>query len=135
MHIEHTLTPANQDIDLLTQKISQETPGFGTVCPFGFFIRDNIQALIAGCNGYVLFGSIYTDQLWVHPDHRKLGLGRALLERVHAYGHEQGCTMATLATMSFQAAQGFYAKLGYQIDFERKGYVKDSACLFLRRNL
>jgi GNAT superfamily N-acetyltransferase len=80
--------------------------------PFAFFIRDEKNQIIAGCNGSVIFGSIYTDQLWVHPDHRKNGLGHQLMEAVHDYGRRSGCSMATVATMSFQGAKSFYEKLG-----------------------
>jgi hypothetical protein len=49
-------------------------------------------------------GSIYTDQLWVHPGSRKKGLGHQLMEAVHDYGRKLGCRIATVATMSFQKA-------------------------------
>ena len=57
MNIEHSCTPA--DIDFLTQKINQETPDFGSAHPFAFFVRDEKNQIIAGCNGSVIFGSIY----------------------------------------------------------------------------
>ena len=123
------------DIDFLTQKINQETPEFGAAYPFAFFIRDKNNQIIAGCNGSVVFGAIYTDQLWVHPDHRRAGLGHQLMSQIHAYGREKGCTMATVATMSFQKAKAFYEKLGYVVDFERSGYTKQSSCIFLKRSL
>lgn len=71
-------------------------------------MRDEHNQIIAGCNGSVIFGSIYTDQLWVHPDHRRIGLGHQLMEAVHDYGRKSECSMATVATMSFQGAKTFY---------------------------
>jgi predicted GNAT family acetyltransferase len=133
--IEFTTSPMATDIDFLTQKINQETPEFGEAHPFAFFIRDERNQIIAGCNGSVIFGSIYTDQLWVHPDHRKKGLGHQLMEAVHDYGRKSGCSMATVATMSFQGAKTFYEKLGYVTDFERPGYTQNSHCIFLKRSL
>lgn len=135
MNIQYTSRPAIEDIDFLTQKINQETPGFGEAHPFAFFIRDEKNQIIAGCNGSVVFGSIYTDQLWVHPDHRKKRLGHQLMEAVHDYGLKSGCSMATVATMSFQGAKTFYEKLGYVSDFERIGYAKNSSFIFLKRSL
>lgn len=135
VNIQYTSTPASADIDFLTQKINQETPEFGEAHPFGFFIRDEKNQIIAGCNGSVIFGSIYTDQLWVHPDHRSMGLGHQLMEAVHKYGLKSGCSMATVTTMSFQGAQAFYEKLGYVVDFERPGYTHSSSCIFLKRSL
>ena len=135
MKLHHTSTPKSEDIDYLTHKINQETPEYGAAYPFAFFIRDKNDQIIAGCNGSIVFGAIYTDQLWVHPDHRKAGLGHQLMAQVHDYGCESGCTMATVATMSFQVAKPFYEKLGYVVDFERSGYTKGSRCIFLKREL
>lgn len=135
VNIQYTSTPASEDVDFLTQKINQETPEFGEAHPFAFFIRDEKNQIIAGCNGSVIFGSIYTDQLWVHPAHRKNGLAHQLMEAVHDYGLRSGCSMATVATMSFQGAKAFYEKLGYVSDFERPGYTKNSSCIFLKRSL
>ena len=135
MNIEFTSTPATADIDFLTHKINQETPELGEAHPFAIFIRDDKSQIIAGCNGSAIFGSIYTDQLWVHPDHRKKGLGHQLMEAVHDYGRKSGCAMATVATMSFQGAKIFYEKLGYVSDFERPGYTQNSSCHFMRKEL
>lgn len=135
MSLEHTSTPASTDIDFLTQKINQETPEFGEAHPFAFFIRDEKNQIIAGCNGSVIFGSIYIDQLWVHPNHRNNGLGHQLMESVHDYGRKSECSMATVATISFQGAKKFYEKLGYVSDFERPGYTQNSSCIFLKRSL
>jgi GNAT superfamily N-acetyltransferase len=79
MGIEFTLTPDSADIDFLTQKINTETPKFGSAYPFAFFLRDKHNHIVAGCNGSVVFGAIYTDQLWVDPKHRNAGLGRVLM--------------------------------------------------------
>ena len=133
--IECSLSLSNADINFLSQQINQETPEFGSAYPFGFFIRDNHDAIIAGCNGSVIFGVIYSDQLWVHPDYRKQGYARKLMESVHDYAREVGCTMATVQTMDFQNARPFYENLGYVCDFERPGYAKGSSCFFLRKTL
>lgn len=135
MNLEFSNNPASQDIDFLTQQINKETLEFGSAHPFAFFIRDKNNTIIAGCNGSVIYGAIYTDQLWVDPSHRKQGLAQSLMNKVHAYGREQGCRMATVATMSFQGAQRFYEKLGYLVDFTRTGYAKDSICLFMIRKI
>lgn len=132
---EFTASPIASDIEFLTQKINEETNDFGVASPFAFFIRNEDNWIIAGCNGSVIFGSIYTDQLWVDQNHRKCGLGKKLMRSVHEYGKKLGCTMATVNTMSFQGAQEFYEKLGYIIDFKRIGYNKNSSCLFMRQEL
>ncbi len=133
--IEFISSPTATDIDFLTQKINQETPEFGEARPFAFCIRDDQNQIIAGCNGSVIFGSIYTDQLWVNPNHRNKGLGKQLMAAVHEYGGKVGCSMATVATMSFQGVKAFYEKLGYVSDFEREGYTGNASCLFMRKPL
>ena len=133
--IERSLSLSNPDIDFLSQQINQETPAFGSAYPFGFFVRDDQNSIIAGCNGSVVFGVIYSDQLWVHSDYRKQGYARKLMESVHDYGREVGCTMATVQTMDFQNARLFYENMGYVCDFERPGYAKGSKCLFLKKYL
>lgn len=133
--IEFTDKPIPDDINFLTDKINEENPGFPPATPFAFFIKDTSEKIIAGANGFVLFGAIYTDMLWVDSAYRKKGYARSLMDRIHEYGREQGCTMATLSTMSFQSALGFYQKLGYKIDFEREGYIHNSKGIYLRKKL
>jgi len=129
-----TENPSTKDLDFLTQRINEETADQGSAYPFAIFIWDENGNIIAGCNGSVIFGSIYTDQLWVRPEHRKKGIGKRLVERVHEYGKKKGCAIATVATMSFQVPE-FYQKLGYKIDFSRRGYNKRSSCIFLSKIL
>lgn len=136
--IEQTLSPSSNDIDFLTKKINEEANKHGIseeAYQFAFFIRENGEKIIAGCNGSVIYGAIYTDQLWVDPEYRNKGLGRRLMERVHSYGGEVVCNLATVTTLSFQEASSFYEKLGYKRDFERAGYSYNSKCIFLKKKL
>ncbi|MDN5248437.1 MAG: GNAT family N-acetyltransferase [Wolbachia endosymbiont of Tyrophagus putrescentiae] len=135
MKIEHTISPNSEDIEYLSTKINEESTDKGVSHPFAFFIRDEKESIIAGCSGYVIYGSIYTDLLWVHKKHRKKGLGKQLMKKVHDYGREMHCKIATVATMSFQKARAFYEKLGYKCDFERQGYVDGAICMFLKKAL
>ncbi|BFD47196.1 MULTISPECIES: GNAT family N-acetyltransferase [Wolbachia] len=123
MKIEHTTSPSSKDIEFLLKKINEETVDKGTCNPFAFFIRDDTEQIIAGCSGFVIYGSIYTDLLWVHSDYRRKGMGKQLMEEVHDYGREMHCKIATVATMNFQKAKVFYEKLGYKCDLVRPGYV------------
>jgi ribosomal protein S18 acetylase RimI-like enzyme len=135
MKIEFTTSPQKDDIDFLTKKIDEETKEYGPMPAFAFFFRNKNDQIIAGCNGFVVYGAIYIDQLWVHPEYRKKGIARELMDQVHNYSKELGCTMVTLTTLSFQGAQEFYNKLGYKVDFEREGYQNNSKCIFLSKKL
>lgn len=115
--------------------IDAENPKWSGVQTFGFKVEDEFGKFIAGCNGVVMFGAIYTDQLWVQAEYRNKGLGKKLMDRVHKLGLEKGCFMATVNTMNFQGALSFYKKLGYEVDFERAGYMHAATCYFLRKVL
>lgn len=139
-HMDFKITTdlKSSDVDFLTRKINDEAKSQGITeeayC-FGIFIRDDQGEIIAGANGSVIYGAIYTDQLWVHPEHRGQGLGQRLMAEIHRYGQLQGCKMATVATMDFQNAQGFYERLGYVCDYERSGYFNNHTSMFLVKNL
>lgn len=135
MRIEHTLSPQLSDLDILTQGINTENRHAGSAYPYAFFLKNEKGDIVGGCSGSVIFGEIYTDQLWVQVDFRGRGWGTLLMDRVHDYGREVGCTMATLCTMSFQNARAFYENMGYICDFERAGYANGSSCFFLRKIL
>jgi len=133
--IINTSTPSEAEINFLTHKINQENPKYESARPFGFFKKNKEGIILAGCNGFIMFGSIYTDQLWVDNDHRDKGLGKQLMSHVHDLGRKSDCVIATVQTMNFQNALSFYIKLGYEIDYQRKGYVKNASCYFLSMKL
>lgn len=133
--IEFTDSPSADDIDFVTQMINNETTEYGRAKPFAFWVRDDAGNIIAGANGFVIYGAVYTDQLWVHEAHRGQGYANALMAKVHDHGVSEGCRIATIQTMGFQDAAGFYKQLGYVEDFRRTGYVKQSDCIFMRKDL
>lgn len=138
MKVQH-ITSQNVEIsDFLTQKIDEEAKKEGIIddsSSFVFVIRDQNNDIIAGCNGAVVYGAIYTDQLWVRKDYRKQGLAKLLMEEVHALGKEKNCNLATVCTLSFQHAKSFYEDLGYVCDFVREGFAEGSTCYFLKKEL
>jgi GNAT superfamily N-acetyltransferase len=133
--IEYQENPATSDIEFLTKQINQETSEYGEAYPFAFFMRNDDSKIIAGANGFVIYGAIYTDQLWVDKDYRKQGFAKKIMDKVHEFGKLEGCKIATVQTMSFQGAQVFYEKLGYVQDFKRGGYINGSNCIFMRKAL
>lgn len=126
--------PRDKDIEFLTTKINEEATEYGSAYPFAILVRSEEQQVIGGCNGSFVFGSIYTDQLWVEDSFRRRGIGSKLMEEVHKLGKKKGCTIASVVTMSFQAPE-FYKKLGYQIDFVREGYREGAACLHMSKKI
>ena len=55
------------------------------------------------------------------------------MQAVEKLGKEKGCLFSTVNTMDWEALD-FYKKLGYQVEFERRGYVNNSIFYFLLKN-
>ncbi len=128
--------PDPKDVQLLGDRIQEyanKQKGHEPLDFYAFFIRDENNEIQGGVNGVNLYGCLYIDQLWVAESLRAKGYGTKLIELAEKHGIELGCTFATVNTMDWEAL-GFYKKLGYQIEFERHGFLKDSIFYFLRKN-
>lgn len=129
-------TPSPDDIQTLGDGIMAYAKQKKDLPPldfFAFFIRDQENTILAGCNGCILYGCLYIDQLWVSEPLRQQGLGAQLVEVALNYGKEQGCTFATVNTFDWEA-RGFYQKMGFKLEFERRGFDKSSIFYFLRQD-
>jgi N-acetylglutamate synthase len=73
----------------------------------------------------VLQGNILNiENLWVHPDHRNLGLGTRLIQGLLQKGYEDGAEMAYLAVnQSNRDAQRFYGQLGFEVMYTYRYFV------------
>lgn len=74
-------------------------------------IADGVE--IGTCAGWVYGGWLLIEGLWVAPDSRRSGIGRALVEAVEARAVALGAGGAHTDTFDFQAP-AFWAALGYQ---------------------
>ncbi len=81
-----------------------------------------------------MFGCLHVDTLWLKAELRHQGLGTKLMNECEKVGRKSKCTFATVFTMDWEALT-FYQKLGYQIEFVREGYEKDSKMYLLRKDL
>jgi GNAT superfamily N-acetyltransferase len=69
--------------------------------------------------GYVLLdvvdGAAHVEQVTVHPDHARRGIGRELIERAAAWARTQGLHAITLTTYVEVAWNGpYYERLGFR---------------------
>lgn len=134
--ISFEIDPNPQDVQILGNGImeyAKDKKGHGPIEFFGFFIRDENNHIVGGCNGDILYGCLYVGQLWVSEKLRGKKYGTRLMEAAEKYGKEKGCTFAAVNTMDWEAL-GFYKKLGFQIEFERHGFKKNSIFYFLRKD-
>lgn len=130
-------TPSPEEMQILREGIMFEAftrKGMNKILPFSFFIRDSENKIVGGIQGNTFYGCLYTNLLWIAQEMRQQGLGTQLLNKAEQLGRERNCTFATLTTMDWEALN-FYQKLGYQIEFIREGFEKDSKMYFLRKGL
>lgn len=78
---------------------------------FGF-VETVAGSTAGGVTASISFGVLFIGNVWVAPDHRGEGLGKALLAAAEAYGRERGAKLVCVDTLSTQAPE-FYRSLGY----------------------
>lgn len=100
-----------------------------------YFIEDENTQRIAVIVGYLLYGSLLIDMLWVQKEHQRKGIGSKLISTLESYAVLQGATFAIVNTMEWWEAVPFYQSLGYEIEFVRHGYTNNAKQYSLRKNL
>lgn len=110
-----------------------EKKGHQPIETFAISLRDEGNEMKGGCNGVLYYGCLYIDQLWLEKMVRGHGFGKQLMEAAETLGKEKECLFSTVNTMDWEALD-FYKKLGYFVEFERKGYHKNSIFYFLRKD-
>ncbi len=95
-------------------------------------LQDSVILLAVDGDNYLGFTQLYPsfssvsmrriwilNDLYVHPDARKMGVGRFLLEQAKQFGIEHGALRLELATEIINtSAQSLYESLGWQRDNE-----------------
>lgn len=135
--ITYEPNPNPKDTKIIWQGISEHAKnvkGLPPGKPFAFFIKDETNQIKGGCSGYIYYGCLYVDLLWVDKALRANQYGTKLMMQAELLAIEKGCHFIAVNTMDFEAL-GFYKKLGYIIEFERHGFDKKSIMYFLRKNI
>lgn len=113
---------------------AMEKKGLAPIETFAFSLENENQKLAGGCSGVMYYGCLYVDMLWVTEKLRHIGYGIQLMNAAENLGKDKGCLFATVNTMDWEALN-FYKKIGYYVEFERHGYLKNSIFYFLRKDL
>jgi GNAT superfamily N-acetyltransferase len=79
---------------------------------FALVARDGADGMAAGLVASTSYGWLLVNALWVRPDRRGAGLGRAMMAAAEREGRTRGCHGAWLDTSS-EGARRFYERLGY----------------------
>jgi ribosomal protein S18 acetylase RimI-like enzyme len=134
---EYQEEPLPEDEQILFEGICDEASvkrKMDRIKSFGIFIKDNEGKVLGGANGFTYYGCLYVDMLWLKEELRHRGMGKELMLIAEKIGRERLCAFATVNTMDWEALT-FYQKLGYEIEFIREGYEKESKMYLLRKPL
>jgi ribosomal protein S18 acetylase RimI-like enzyme len=102
--------------------------------PFGFFIKDKKDQELGGIISYIFYGSVKISLFWITDKLRHRGYGTELMKKTIEYGLQNGCRFISVETMDWEALV-FYKKLGFKLDFERRGYLNDSVFYYLSKSI
>ena len=128
--------PAAADCEAINDALTEfnrpylRDPAFGRI---GVFVRDETGAVRAGLDARFYAGWLFVNNLWVHAELRRRGVGRQLMREAERRAVARGCHSVWLDTFSFQAP-GFYQRLGYEV-FGTLDYPPDVRRFFLRKRL
>lgn len=135
--ISYDSAPIPDDTKIIWEGISEHArkmKGFPQGRPFAFFIRNKNGQIKGGCSGYIYYGCLYVDLLWVDELLRGKQFGTRLIKDAEKLAQDNNCNFIAVNTMDFEALE-FYKKLGFTVEFERKGFDKNSCMYFLRKDL
>ena len=116
--ISYTSDPSHDDIQILYDGLKEHMIAKRDLKPisfFGYFIRDDHDKIVGGCNGCFLYGCLVVDTLWVAESLRGQGYGTELMQMAERIGKENGCRFMSVNTMDWEALD-FYKKLGFYVE-------------------
>lgn len=135
-NIIYVKNPEYKDVEILANGLAdhaKQVRGQSPAEEFVFFALDDGGNKIGGCYGVLYYGCLCIYKLWIAPEFRSQGLGQTLVQQAEKFGNENGCLFYSVSTMDWEALD-FYKKIGYYVEFERHGYLKDSILYELRKD-
>jgi ribosomal protein S18 acetylase RimI-like enzyme len=106
-----------------------------TAGSYFYGVYDDNKKLVGVISGFDNFGPTEIGALWVSESIRGQGYGRALIERAEEWGRSKGSSMITVFTLKEWPVCALYQKLGFTVEFERKGHAKGSIGCYLMKRL
>ena len=127
IYITYDDCPSKDKTDLLTNNLSEianQKKGMPPIRNYTFFLMRS-DKIMGGICGYIYYGCLYIDELWIDASLRGHGYGTQLVNNAVKLAKEQQCLFCTVNTMDWEA-KDFYLKLGFEVEFIRQGYLYNS---------
>jgi len=99
----------------------------------GYILKDG-SLMVGVIEARVCLGCVHILNIFIKKEYRRKGFGKQLIEKVLEEGKRYKCSFAILETFNYMAP-GFYKKLGFEVDFIRKGYAFDIEQSFMSKKL
>jgi ribosomal protein S18 acetylase RimI-like enzyme len=80
------------------------------------------------------WGALHLKYVYVEENYRGKGFATQLMEKCFDFARENQCPFIFVETMNFQAL-GFYQKMGFELEFTRSGYCRDTSFNYLKKTL
>ena len=93
-------------------EFNMDATGYRDGADLGFVV-ETAGEVVAAAAGYTWGGICEVKTLWVHAQHRRAGLGAALMKQAIEEARSRGCRLMFLTTYDFQA-RDFYERLGFE---------------------
>ncbi len=97
------------------------------------FIAMEDDLFIGACAVQKFWGALHIKYLFIEDKFRGKKVGTQLMEKAFEFAKQEKCPFAFVETMSFQGI-GFYQKLGFVLEFTRKGYAHGTSFHYLRKD-
>ncbi len=114
------------------QEHSKASTGIGGNIQEVTLVARDGDTLLGVFSGRTFWGGLHIKYLFIFPEARGKGLGRALMLQGLAKGKDLNCRFAFVETMSFQALE-FYKRLGFEEEFSRSGHDKETSFHYLKK--
>ena len=98
------------------------------------YVQNKSQELIGGLIGYIDWGWLDIDTIWIDKVYRNKGIGTCLVQSAEQKAKKDGIKRAKLCTFDFQAL-AFYKKLGYIIYGKLDNYPEGHSFYYLKKDL
>lgn len=137
LRIVQDTAPRSEDIAQVRAGLmafNESAVGPAAITPVALYVRDAQDAIRGGLTGFLAWGWLSVDLLWVDAALRGQGYGTQLLAQAEQVARDAACVAVRLDTYEFQA-RPFYERHGYVVWGVLEGYPAGRRTFHMRKSL